>query len=51
MEFTNAREEEGEHVGTPPDAHSFYTSAYTLDNLNTLTRLTDRIEELKAGAR
>ena len=50
-EFTNTREEKGEHVGTPPDAHSFYTSAYTLDSLNTLTHLTDRIEELKAGTR
>ena len=49
MEFTNAREEKGEDVGTPPDALSFYTSAYTLDSLTSLTHLTDRIEELKAG--
>ena len=49
MEFTTAREEKGENVGTPPDAHSFYTDAYTLDSLTSLTHLSDRIEELKAG--
>ena len=49
MEFTTAREKEGEVAGTPPDAHSFYTNAYTLDSLTTLTYLTDRIKELKAG--
>ena len=49
MDFTTAREEKGENVGTPPDANSFYTNAYTLDSLTTLTHLTDRIEELKAG--
>ena len=48
MEFTNVREEEGENTGTPPDANSFYTSAYTLDSLTTLTHLTERIEALKA---
>ena len=49
MEFTTAREEKGENVGTPPDAHTFYTDAYTLDSLTSLTHLSDRIEELKAG--
>lgn len=49
MDFTTAREEKGENVGTPPDANSFYTNAYTLDDLTTLSHLTDRIEELKAG--
>lgn len=49
MEFTTARLKKGENVGTPPDALSFYTSAYTLDSLKTLTHLTDHIEELKAG--
>lgn len=48
MEFTNVREEEGEDTGTPPDAKSFYTSAYTLDSLTSLTHLTEHIEELKA---
>ena len=51
MDFTTAWEKKGEDVGTPPNAQSFYTNAYTLDNLNTLTHLTDRIKELKAGAR
>ena len=41
-------EEKGEDVGTPPNAQSFYTNAYTLDSLTSLTHLTDRIEELKA---
>ena len=49
MDFTTAREEKGENVGTPPDANSFYTNAYTLDSLTSLTHLNDRIEELKAG--
>ena len=49
MAYTNAREEEGEVVGTPPDGLSFYTKAYTLDSLTTLTSLTEHIEELKAG--
>ena len=49
MEYTTAREEKGENEGTPPDVHSFYTSAYTLDSLTSLTHLTNRIEELKAG--
>ncbi len=48
MEFTNVREEDDENTGTPPDVNSFYTSAYTLDSLTTLTHLTERIEELKA---
>ena len=48
MKYTDAREEEGDDVGTPPSANSFYTSAYTLDSLTTLTHLTNRIEELKA---
>ena len=49
IEYTNVLEEESEDTGTPPDANSFYTSAYTLDSLTTLTHLTHRIEELKAG--
>ena len=49
MDFTTVREKKGEDVGTPPDANSFYTRAYTLDSLTSLTHLTDRIEELKAG--
>ncbi len=48
MEYTDVREDKGEDVGTPPNANSFYTSAYTLDSLTSLTHLTDRIEELKA---
>jgi hypothetical protein len=48
IEYTNALEEESEDTGTPPDANSFYTSAYTLDSLTSLTHLTERIEELKA---
>lgn len=47
-EYTNALEEESQDTGTPPDANSFYTSAYTLDSLTSLTHLTERIEELKA---
>ena len=50
MDYTNAREKKGLNVGTPPDGHSFYTNAYTLDSLTTLTHLTERIEELKAEA-
>lgn len=49
MKITDALEEKAEDVGTPPDANSFYTNAYTLDDLTSLTRLNDRIEELKAG--
>ena len=49
IKYTNVREEESEDTGTPPDANSFYTSAYTLDSLTSLTHLTERIEELKAG--
>ena len=49
MDFTTAREEKGEDVGTPPDANSFYTKAYILDSLTSLTHLNDHIEELKAG--
>ena len=49
MEFTNVREEEDENTGTPPDVNAFYTDAFTLDSLTTLTHLTERIEELKAG--
>ena len=49
IEYTNIREEEGEEVGTPPDARSFYTDAYTLDSLTSLTHLTHHIEELKAA--
>ena len=49
MKYTDAREEKGEDVGTLPDANSFYTHAYTLDSLTSLTHLTERIEELKAG--
>ena len=49
MAYTDAREENNQDAGTPPDANSFYTNAYTLDSLTTLTHLTDRIEELKAG--
>lgn len=48
MKYTDAREEKGEDKGTPPDANSFYTRAYTLDSLTSLTHLTERIEELKA---
>lgn len=48
IKYTNVREKESEDTGTPPDANSFYTSAYTLDSLTTLTHLTERIEELKA---
>lgn len=47
VEYTKSREEESEVVGTPPDGHSFYTRAYTLDSLTTLIHLTERIEELK----
>ena len=47
--YTDAREEDNQDAGTPPDANSFYTKAYTLDDLTTLSHLTDRIEELKAG--
>lgn len=47
MEYTNAREEEVEEVGTQPDANLFYTSAFSLDSLTSLTHLTKRIEELK----
>ena len=47
-EYTDARKVEGETVGTPPEGHSFYTRAYTLDSLTTLTHLTHRIEALKA---
>ena len=49
MEYTAIRLKGIDNVGTRPDAQSFYTSAYTLDSLTTLTHLTDRIEELKAG--
>ena len=49
MKYTTAREKNDKDVGTPPDVNSFYTSAYTLDSLTSLTHLTDRIEELKAG--
>lgn len=49
MDFTTAREKKGEDEGTPPNAQSFYTNAYTLDSLTSLTHLTDRIKELKAG--
>ena len=49
MDFTTAREKKGEDVGTPPDALSFYTNAYTLDSLTSLFHLNERIEELKAG--
>ena len=48
IKYTNVREEESEDTGTPPDANSFYTSAYTLDSLTSLTHLTERIEELNA---
>ena len=48
MKYTDAREEEGDEVGTPPAANLFYTNAYTLDSLTSLTHLTKRIEELKA---
>lgn len=48
MKYTDAREKKGEDVGTPPNANTFYTRAYTLDSLTSLTRLTERIEELKA---
>ena len=51
MEYTDAREEEGDVMGTPPNAHAFYTGAYTLDSLTSLTHLTDRIEELKTSVR
>ena len=48
IDYTNARNEESQKVGTPPDGDSFYTRPYTLDSLTTLTHLTERIEELKA---
>lgn len=48
MAYTDAREEDNHDAGTPPDALSFYTNAYTFDSLTSLTHLTDRIEELKA---
>ena len=48
MKYTNDRMEKGEAKGTPPDANSFYTRAYTLDSLTSLIHLTERIEELKA---
>lgn len=51
MKYTDAREKKGEDVGTPPNANTFYTRAYTLDSLTSLTRLTERIEELKAERR
>ena len=46
--YTNDRMEKVEAKGTPPDANSFYTRAYTLDSLTSLTHLTNHIEELKA---
>ena len=49
MDFTTARLKKSEDEATPPDAQLFYTNAYTLDSLTSLTHLTDRIEELKAG--
>ena len=49
MKYTDAREEECEDVGTLPNANSFYTNAFTLDSLTSLSHLTERIEELKAG--
>lgn len=48
MKYTNDRLEKGEAKGTPPDSNSFYTRAYTLDSLTSLTHLNERIEELKA---
>lgn len=48
IKYTNDRMEKGEAKGTPPDANSFYTRAYTLDSLTSLTHLTNHIEELKA---
>ena len=48
MKYTDAREEEGEDVGTLPNANSFYTNAITLDSLTSLSHLTERIEALKA---
>lgn len=46
--YTNDRMKKVENKGTPPDANSFYTRAYTLDSLTSLSHLTERIEELKA---
>lgn len=46
--YTNDRMKKVENNGTPPDANSFYTRAYTLDSLTSLSHLTERIEELKA---
>ena len=48
MKYTDAREEEGEDVGALPNANSFYTNAFTLDSLTSLSHLTERIEALKA---
>lgn len=48
-QYTNARKEEVKEVGPRPDAKAFYTNSFTLDSLTSLTHLTNRIEELKAG--
>ena len=50
MEYTAIRLKGIDNVGTRPDASTFYTKAYTLDSLTSLTHLTKRIEELKAEA-
>ena len=49
MKYTTDRLDKVENKSTPPDANSFYTRAYTLDSLTSLSHLTERIEELKAG--
>ena len=48
FDYTDASESKREITGTVPDSQSFYTDAYTLDSLTSLTHLTNRIEELKA---
>lgn len=48
LEYTNERENKNYDAGAPPDGHSFYTDAYTLDSLTSMTKYTDRIGELKA---
>ena len=48
FDYLDACESKVEKTGTVPNSQSFYTDAYTLDSLTSLTHLTERIEELKA---
>lgn len=49
MDYTDEREENDYDPGPPPDSFNYYTGAYTLDSLTTMSAYTARIEELKAG--